>query len=484
MSVAPVKQKNTVYYINTCITIILFLGIGHLPPFGQITPMGMKVLAVFIGMLYGWLTVGFAWPSIFGTIMLGLSGAMSVNQAFSSGWGNVNAVIMVIMACALANYLDQCKLTDAIAGFFLTRKFVDGKPYAMICMIFVAAYVIGAFTSLFAGIFVMWAILYKVMDLVGYEKRSLRSCYLLGMVVYSANLGGLFLPFHASAIMYTGFIKQSIEGLAIPYAQYMVFQFFAMLALMIGYVLVGKFLLRLDFSALANTENFAMYGGKKLNFEQKFGLIDLLFMVILLLIPDLLPKTNPVAAFMKSLGVVGVFGLAMIVPAIIKKDGKPLMNISECTKNTPWDIIWLLVATMPVAAAMQSADSGILSTMVGGVMGVIGNMSWITFTIITTIILGLATQVMHNLIIAAVLFGPLALICQQLGGNPVVWFMVNYIVNMAAFMTPAGSGTSAILHGNSEWVRPRDAYLLGTLWLIISVVFVTLVGVSLGQVLF
>ena len=91
---------------------------------------------------------------------------------------------------------------------------------------------------------------------------------------------------------------------------------------------------------------------------------------------------------------------------------------------------------------------------------------------------------MHNLIIAAVLFGPLALICQQLGGNPVVWFMVNYIVNMAAFMTPAGSGTSAILHGNSEWVRPRDAYLLGTLWLIISVVFVTLVGVSLGQVLF
>ena len=43
MSVAPVKQKNTVYYINTCITIILFLGIGHLPPFGQITPMGMKV---------------------------------------------------------------------------------------------------------------------------------------------------------------------------------------------------------------------------------------------------------------------------------------------------------------------------------------------------------------------------------------------------------------------------------------------------------
>ena len=57
MSLAPVKQKNTVYYINTCITIIFFLGIGHLPPFGQITPMGMKVLAVFIGMLYGWLTV-------------------------------------------------------------------------------------------------------------------------------------------------------------------------------------------------------------------------------------------------------------------------------------------------------------------------------------------------------------------------------------------------------------------------------------------
>ena len=97
MATALSQKKNTVYYINSVIVICLFLFVKYLPPFGAITEMGMAVLGVFVGMLYGWLTVGFAWPSILGLVFLGLTGATTINAAFSSGWGNINAVVLVIM---------------------------------------------------------------------------------------------------------------------------------------------------------------------------------------------------------------------------------------------------------------------------------------------------------------------------------------------------------------------------------------------------
>ena len=126
MSANTSSTKDMKWYINCGITVALFFIIGMLPPFGQITPVGMKVLAAFVGMLYGWLTVGFAWPSMLGMLFLGLSGLTntSVSSVLTSGWGNINACILVIMGFAFAAYLDACKLTDYIAAFFLTRKFI------------------------------------------------------------------------------------------------------------------------------------------------------------------------------------------------------------------------------------------------------------------------------------------------------------------------------------------------------------------------
>ena len=45
--------KNTKSYIHVAIMLALMLGIGYLPPFAQVTPLGMKVLGVFLGLVYG-----------------------------------------------------------------------------------------------------------------------------------------------------------------------------------------------------------------------------------------------------------------------------------------------------------------------------------------------------------------------------------------------------------------------------------------------
>lgn len=47
-------KKGKMTYVHVVIMLALMLGGGLLPPFGEITPLGMKVFGVFLGLLYGW----------------------------------------------------------------------------------------------------------------------------------------------------------------------------------------------------------------------------------------------------------------------------------------------------------------------------------------------------------------------------------------------------------------------------------------------
>ena len=79
------KSKDGIYWLNTAVTLLLMFGIGYLEPWGSLEPLGMKVLGIFLGMLWGWTTIGFVWPSMLGLLALGLSGYQSVSAAIGAG---------------------------------------------------------------------------------------------------------------------------------------------------------------------------------------------------------------------------------------------------------------------------------------------------------------------------------------------------------------------------------------------------------------
>ncbi len=47
-----VTNKDTNYYILSLIGIAIMFGFGFLPPIAPITPLGMRVLGVFIGVIF------------------------------------------------------------------------------------------------------------------------------------------------------------------------------------------------------------------------------------------------------------------------------------------------------------------------------------------------------------------------------------------------------------------------------------------------
>jgi len=66
------EKNNKMYYIHIAIFLIITFGVGFLPPFAQITPLGMKVLGVFLGIIYGWCFIALDWPSMVALLSLAM----------------------------------------------------------------------------------------------------------------------------------------------------------------------------------------------------------------------------------------------------------------------------------------------------------------------------------------------------------------------------------------------------------------------------
>ena len=58
------KQKDKRFYGVVLITLAIMLGFGYLPAFGEITPQGMKLLGVFLGVIFARCMGETVWSSV------------------------------------------------------------------------------------------------------------------------------------------------------------------------------------------------------------------------------------------------------------------------------------------------------------------------------------------------------------------------------------------------------------------------------------
>ena len=100
-------KQNVKIRINFAIMVILMIGIGFLPPFGQVTPMGMRVLGVFVGTLYGWITIDFVMASMVGMLFLGLSGYTNIIGALAAGFAGPGYMAVFFRSNGTASHLEK-----------------------------------------------------------------------------------------------------------------------------------------------------------------------------------------------------------------------------------------------------------------------------------------------------------------------------------------------------------------------------------------
>lgn len=164
-----VAKKNTMKYIHAAIMIMLMLCGGFLPTFGQITPLGMKVFGVFLGLLYGWIFVGILWPSVLGFFTLSLTGVTSPLMAFVSGFTNPT-VTMVIMSYVFAYCLGQIGVNEAIAYWAMSKKVFVNRPWLFATALVLVTCLMGMLGGSFAAIFLMWGVTKTIAEKMEWKK--------------------------------------------------------------------------------------------------------------------------------------------------------------------------------------------------------------------------------------------------------------------------------------------------------------------------
>lgn len=487
MSAKPVNL--TKHYIHTAIILFFFFGFGHLPAIGAITPTGMEVLGVFIGMIWGWMFVDMLWPSLLGLVVLGMSSyaEKGVLAVFQGAVSNKN-VILVFLFFVFSAYMEASGLSNTIAMKMMTAKRAQGNPWFLILMVFMATYVLGVFIMTYAVIFLMWTIIYDMLKIAGYGKGDRISGFMLVGVVQIAGLSGLILPYQVFPNVCLNALTTS-TGLTIATGPFIIYNFIITMIGTLAYYAAGRYILKIDVEKFKVLTVDDILGDRGMHFgrNEKIALGILVAFLIIILVPGFLPKTNALKVFYTRLSDQGLLAIVLCLLGLVMfKDGK-LSNVPKLIKDgVNWNLMFLLMATFTVGDALQADNVGVMAQITASLSPIFNGMSLLVFLIVAFVILAITTQFVHNLVLAVVFIPLLCDIAISSGMGDAAAILICLgvlLVLMQSLCTPAASNRGALIFGN-DWIGEKYAFRYGTLAVVVADLGLIIVGIPLGFLMF
>lgn len=478
-------HKNILFAFHNLVLIALTFGIGFLAPPQNtvITPLGMDVLGIFIGALYGWIFVGFIWPSLLAMLALGMTSYSTVTGVFSAGFGD-SAVLIIFFMFVFAKILDNCGLTTYLANWFMSRKICAGRPWVFTWVFLMGTIVVSGVINMYGGIVILWYAMYNLFNDLGFKKGDGYVGYMIGGIVFISTLSVFVMPFLPMTALVLGFASVAVPGISVPTSAWMVIGPIFMAAMVTGYVLVGKFILRINVERLqAAGDRYSELRGQKLNEQQKFGLIVLLTFIAIVLTPVFLPAGG-LKAMLNNYGGLGASVVCICLACIFKRGNSSFDFGKMVYQGVGWDLIILLAATMPLCAAMESPDTGIVTTVLTALSPLVANLSPFVFLMAVLVLFGLVTQVVHNMVLTIAFMPTLANLAINFGIHPALFALIFAMMMQTAFMTPAASAQAVMVFGNTEWITTKQAYLYGTVFFVLVLVLLLSIVYPLGMLLF
>ena len=469
------KHGNTKYYINSAICLIIMFGFGYLPPVAPITTLGMQILGIFLGMVYGWIFVEIAWPSLAGLVALTQIGYMSAADVLKASFGESNVVLMffIFIFCGpFAHY----GLSRIIAVWSITRKAVLGRPWVFTFVFLMVMAFLGGVTSATPTIVIGWSLAYVISEQCGFKKGDSYPLILIFGTALIAQLGDCIIPFKSIPLLVMG-VYESLAGSPIPLGSYMLIVILATMLCIIAYLFIANLIFRPDMKSLKelNAETLMGEDGIQMNKVQKITLLFLILLMVMMLLPGFFPSsTFPLIVFLKKLGSTGICILLVGLMCLMRVDGAPIINFKKMVGNVEWNSILLLAAAIPVANIMSNEASGFPAALQAFISPMATNTSPFVFVILIGLVATLITNVMTNGPVGMILMAAVYAAVNSVGMNPTAAVVTVVMCVHIAVLFPSGSSTAALINGN-EWIGTKNLWKIGPMacvlcWLIISVI--------------
>lgn len=445
------KRYSTKYVVNMIITLVLMFGFGFLPTFGPVTPIGMKILGIFLGIVYGYSSCDVIWPSLFAIIAYGISGYTTMGEAITSMMGH-NVVFQSIVVFISAGALEYYGFGKWFVRWSLSLKIFKGKPMLYVWTFMTLFGLASIVVSPIVLLILLSSIWVNIAENCGYEKNSNFVYVGLGGILLGSCLGGAMIPYTSwqyGLAMTWG----QVTGTPLNFGIMAAMTIPATILILTVYVFLSKAIFKIDYSHLKAYDASALGDEDvKLRPRLKRILIVFLISVLLVILANTFMNTGFADFINNKLSTAGIFCLCAAILLILPSgegDGKACIEFNQ-VKNTAisWQVILMCAVTLPIAGAVTNSSTGIvelLSNLLSPVFAGHGAFFIIVFTCIATIIL---TNVGSNIAFGAAMVPILTPFVMASGmSSTVAGAAMIYLVN-AGMVLPGASAPAAIFHAN------------------------------------
>ncbi|MEE0511437.1 MAG: SLC13 family permease [Peptococcaceae bacterium] len=475
-------KKNT-FYIHIAVTLIIMFGFGLLPTIPPLTETGMNVVGIFLGLLYGWTFSEIVWASLLGMVALILTKTMTIVDVMAKGFGS-DVTIMVLMIFFIIAIIDKSQLSSYISATLLSKKFLQGKPWLFSSILLFVSFLLGAFVSPVASVLLCWSIIYSVSEQLQIKPKSPYPTVMTIGIMLAALLGFGALPWQVVPLVVLG-AYTNMTGVAINYLTYIIFYFPIAFVIIIAYILLCKYIFRINVSALIklDVEKLFSQGKTTMTKQQKVVSFVVGLFVLLMLLPSILPADLIVSSYLKSLGACGITILMVVLMSWIKVDGQRLLEFQKDASAINWEVVILTAVVMPVSSLLSAEESGVTQFLLEKMHGILTLNSLFIFSFLVFLLSTIITNFCNNAV-TGIMFLPLILQFAQSSGINALTIVIPMVMCIhLALLTPAACPASALLHANKEWCTLQDIYKTSIPIVLIAIVIISTLGYGLMSII-
>lgn len=445
------------YVLHSAVVLAFLFLFRFVPPISTLTPVSMQVIGVFVGVIYGWVNVGLAWPSLLGVVALGCTDYMPMTEVLQTAFGT-QTVVMILSLLLLAAFVQQADLTGVVLDWLLGMKSAQGRPF-LVLFYFLTAGFLAALLSQSIAVFVIFLGLFRdLMKKTGISPYSSAvPAFFVGMG-FALSFGDSALPFKGSGIVAIA-AYQAVTGQDMNLVRFVLFCMPLSFVCIGAYVLFCKYVMRVDLSALATYRH--VKENQTLSRRKKVALAGVIGTLLLLLMPGIVPQSSALYSVFATLGLGGLSLLLLAILFIVRVEGEPLIDVGRIAPYFPWNVFLILVVLFPLANAISSDAVGLNAIISSGVSTLLTDMP-------TTLLIGAViflaayiTNFANNMIVCALF---VTIVCLVRDSLPVHPEMISYLVVLSSSLSmffPAANPINAIIFGQKDCVTFRQEVVHG-----------------------
>ena len=460
------------HLIHGVIALAICLIIWCIPPAAPLTTMGMRIIGLIAGLIYGLIAMEDpAIPSLGALILFGLSGYTTVQNAFAAAEGQF-AVCLILSMLMIGGIMQSSGLAHVLAEKLANAKWANGKPWSLTLAILLATTIPSMFITPLPVAIVVWGILSNIYTITGFSKGDKWPALMITSVTACGVLASTAMPFNVAWLVNNGLYASMGGDGSYNSVIYLISSVLFCIVLDLLIWAVMRWIIRPDVSKL---KNYKAQQSPPFTPDQKTALVLLVIFVVLALLPDLLPDGNIFSGF----GVIGSAFITIFLAIVIrKKDGSPFITFQQIgSKGVIWSILAMIGSLMTICSCLSDSSLGIdafLTNLVAPVTNLGPFLGYAVLLFLTII----GTNILDNSVVGLVAAAVLSMLHGGLAFEGVSLLIM--LTHGAEFgvLLPASSPNGALTYGQVQggWVDKKSIVKHGFIYMLLLYIVLLFVG--------